>query len=180
MLILLLSYFWLMIPAYLANFTPVFFRKINFLNYPVDFKKTFHGQRIFGDNKTFRGFFFGVSFGVLVFYVQKVLYSHFDAIRAIALFDYSSSTLFVGFLLSFGALFFDSVKSFFKRQLRLSPGTSWPPFDQVDYAIGAVLFLSFSVSISFFDSLGIVIFSGILHFISTIFGYYAGLRKDKW
>jgi CDP-diglyceride synthetase len=47
----------------------------------------------------------------------------------------------------------DAVKSFFKRRLGITPGKSWFPFDQLDFVLGAILF----VSIIKFPGLGAVI-----------------------
>src|SRR3990172_8021618 len=64
-------FFWTFLaatPAFAANMSPVFAKKLNifkFLDYPVDFKKTFLGKRISGDHKTFRGIVIGTISGLL-------------------------------------------------------------------------------------------------------------------
>jgi CDP-2,3-bis-(O-geranylgeranyl)-sn-glycerol synthase len=35
----------------------------------------------------------------------------------------------------------DAVKSFFKRRVGIAPGASWPVFDQIDFLLGAYLFV---------------------------------------
>ena len=35
-----------------------------------------------------------------------------------------------------------SLKSFFKRRIDIPPGASWPVFDQLDFFVGAYVFLS--------------------------------------
>ncbi len=51
----------LIFPAYCANAAPVLAGG----GLPMDFDKNFmDGRRIFGKNKTFRGFFFGLAIGV--------------------------------------------------------------------------------------------------------------------
>ena len=41
----------------------------------MDFGKNFYdGKRIFGNNKTFRGFFFGLAIGILVGSIECVLF----------------------------------------------------------------------------------------------------------
>ena len=103
---MILEALYLMLPAYFANMAPVFFKKVNFLNYPVDFGKKIKGKRILGSHKTFRGFFFGIILAIIVAYVQSLISAE------VALVDYSNWAL-IGFLLGFGALLGDSVKSFF-------------------------------------------------------------------
>ena len=52
--------------------TSIFVKKINFLNYSVDFNKTWNGKRILGDHKTYRGFFFG-TLGAFLFFCPNFL-----------------------------------------------------------------------------------------------------------
>ena len=53
---------WIFLPAGAANAAPVWANKIRWLKdwqAPLDFGKTFRGKRLFGQNKTWRGLFFG-------------------------------------------------------------------------------------------------------------------------
>ncbi|MEK6921611.1 MAG: CDP-archaeol synthase, partial [Nanoarchaeota archaeon] len=62
----LLTCFYVIIPAAIANMMPVFVRSINFLNVSVDFdKKWFDNKPIFGNHKTYRGFFFGAILAII-------------------------------------------------------------------------------------------------------------------
>jgi CDP-2,3-bis-(O-geranylgeranyl)-sn-glycerol synthase len=141
---LILKSVWYIFPAYMANNSPVFAKKIfgKRFSQPVDFDKKFMGNPLFGRNKTYRGIISGTVIGVLIVYVQSYFYS-FDAIKNISLIDYTKvNLLLLGFLMGFGALFGDLVKSFIKRRLNISPGKSWIPFDQTDFLIGSLLFSS--------------------------------------
>src|SRR4030065_1587703 len=63
----------LIFPAYCANATPVLAGG----GLPLDFGKNFlDGKRIFGKNKTFRGFFFGLLIGGLVGLVEVGLFGY--------------------------------------------------------------------------------------------------------
>ncbi len=116
MIKLILQTLWLFLPALLANLTPPLVKKIDILNYPVDFGAKFRGQRVFGDHKTIRGLVFGVLVAMIVAYLQMMLYSY-PAFQWLSIIDYPYyNVLLLGFLLGFGALFGDMVKSFFKRQ----------------------------------------------------------------
>ena len=110
--IFVLKCVYFMLPAYFANMAPVFFRKIKFLDIPIDVNKKFLGKPIFGKNKTYRGLFFGILLGFLVFLLQKSLS---EQLNAISLIDYSSVPLILGILLSAGAIVGDLIKSFIKR-----------------------------------------------------------------
>ena len=59
-------------PAYCANATPVLAGG----GTRMDFGKNFYdGKRIFGNNKTFRGFFFGLAIGILVGLMECVVFN---------------------------------------------------------------------------------------------------------
>jgi len=137
-LLLRITYF--MLPSYVANSVPIFAKRLKFLNMPLDFNKKLFGQRIFGENKTIRGFFFGIPAGMLVSNVQLHLYQLLF-FRDLSLIDYSSINIHrFGFLISAGTLIGDLIKSFFKRRLKIKPGESWKPFDGIDFTLGVVLF----------------------------------------
>jgi CDP-2,3-bis-(O-geranylgeranyl)-sn-glycerol synthase len=58
-------------PAYCANAAPVLAGG----GLPMDFGKNFSdGKRVFGKNKTFRGFFFGWAIGILVGLVEGIVF----------------------------------------------------------------------------------------------------------
>ena len=98
----------------------------------MDFGKNFFdGKRILGSNKTFRGFFFGLSIGVLVGLVELILFEY--------------PPLFV-ILPPLGALMGDLFGAFLKRRLGIQPGDLLPIIDQIDFVIGA-LFFSIPLSI---------------------------------
>ena len=102
--------FLLAIPAFVANMAPVFAAKYSFLpdlDKPIDGGRTWRGNRLSGDHKTWRGFVVGVT---LAFVVGLIL-------TPITPFDFFASGLF-GFLGGFGALFGDAVESLFKRQIQ--------------------------------------------------------------
>ena len=137
------SVFYLMLPAYFANMAPVLVKDIHlfdFLAKPIDFGKKIKGKPILGSHKTFRGFIFGVIFALIIAYVQHILY-RYPFFSSISFINYSN-WIAVGFLLGFGALFGDSVKSFFKRRVGIKPGHRFIPWDELDYTIGSLLFIS--------------------------------------
>lgn len=166
--------FYFMLPAYFANMAPIFVQNhLKFLAKPLDFGKSFQGKRILGDNKTFRGLVFGLLLGMLVFFLQK-------HIGYYSLVDYNVSGYELGFLLSFGALFGDSVKSFFKRRAGIMPGKPWIPFDQIDFVIGSVVFASLVYVPSILELLWISIVSIAMHFLTNYLGYLLKMRPAKF
>jgi CDP-2,3-bis-(O-geranylgeranyl)-sn-glycerol synthase len=167
-----------MLPAYFANMGPVLVKKINFLNYPVDFNKKFKGKPILGNHKTWRGLFFGILFGIVVAYLQKLLYTN-PFFAGLSFMDYSN-WLAVGFLLGFGALFGDMVKSFFKRRVNVKPGKPFIPWDQLDYSIGALLFVSIVFSLTWQIIITVIVANFILHVAANHISYYLKLTDVKW
>lgn len=171
--------FYVFLPAGLSNVTPIFVAKIPFLkkySYPVDFYKTYRGKRILGDHKTIRGFVFGSLVGALTAYLLAYLY---PAFKQFLIIDYTNINIFwYGLLAGFGALFGDSLKSFFKRQFGIRSGEKWFPFDQLDYIFGGLLFISFIVKIPFSVVIAAFVMWFGLHLISTFVGYMLGLKDS--
>ena len=128
----LLKLFVFIAPIYAANTTPVIAAKtkfMEFLNKPVDFNIKFMGKPLFGAHKTIRGFLIGTFCGTFL----AVYINYFTGFWPM------QTALLYGFLVSFGSLVGDSIKSFFKRRVGIKPGKDWIPFDQLDYSIGALL-----------------------------------------
>lgn len=169
-----LKCFYFMLPAYFANMAPLIVRNwFKKIAVPIDF-----GRNIFGKNKTFRGFIFGILFAVIITYLQFLLYgsSFFGNLSFI---DYSNWFI-VGFLLGFGALFGDLIKSFVKRRLGIGPGGRFIPWDQLDFVFGALLFVSLLVSVTWKMVLFIAVISFAGHILVNHSAYYLGVRKEKW
>jgi CDP-2,3-bis-(O-geranylgeranyl)-sn-glycerol synthase len=171
---------WFFLPAGIANVTPIFVSHIPFLkqwNYPLDFGHKQNGKRIFGDHKTIRGLVSGVILGtfssLILFYLSyKLLATSYH----LPYWYYQTNPILLGFLLSFGALLGDAVKSFFKRQLNVKPGNTWIPFDQIDYIAGGLLLGSFVHVLTLLQyGLIFVLWIGV-HVLSTFIGYFLHLK----
>jgi CDP-2,3-bis-(O-geranylgeranyl)-sn-glycerol synthase len=151
-------------PAYCANAIPV----IAGGGRPMDFGKNFFdGRPVFGKNKTFRGFFFGLGVGTTAGVIESVIFNH---------------SPFLGLLTSLGALFGDLVGAFVKRRLGLAPGELLPVVDQVDFIVGAILF-SLPVSLSFLSwelVLAALIITPPIHLLTNFAAYKLGLKSNPW
>lgn len=175
LLTLILESFWFFLPAGFANMAPVFFKKINFLNYPMDFNKSFRGKPIFGQNKTFRGFFFGILTAILIVYLQPLVYPETQIL------NYSDVNLILlGLVLGAGALLGDLIKSFIKRQLDIQPGQPWMPFDQMDWILGASLLTLLYIRLDLSVILTSIILFTVLHPIVNYIGYAIGIKSNKF
>jgi len=149
-------------PAYCANAIPV----ITGGGIPIDFgRKFFDGKPIFGKNKTYKGFFFGLVVGTLVGYVESLFFGY--------------PALF-GFLLSLGALFGDLFGAFLKRRLGLAPGELLPVVDQIDFVVGAMLFaLPLSILTIELAATALIITPPI-HLLTNFAAYKLGLKSNPW
>ena len=108
-------------PAYCANGTPVLAGG----GTKMDLGKNFiDGKRIFGNNKTFRGFFFGWAIGMLVGSIEYVVFPGFPILFIV--------------LTPLGALLGDLTGAFLKRRIGIAPGGLLPIVDQIDFVIGAL------------------------------------------
>lgn len=178
----ILQVLWFFLPAGLGNLAPVIAAKIPVFkkySYPIDGFQKFLKKRIFGDHKTVRGLITGICAGIITAYLQLILYNQFQFFRSISLFDYNTINPFLfGFLSSFGALFGDALKSFFKRQLNIAAGKSWFPFDQIDYILGGILFTSFYVRLGLKTYLILFIVWFFLHPLSTFIGWLLRLKDE--
>ena len=155
----LLDTFLFLIPVYIANSAPLLVKgKI-----PIDCGKNFlDGKRILGDGKTFEGFVFGTLFGFLVGLIILK-----DPI--------------LSFILSFGALFGDSLESFIKRRIGIKRGDPFPVFDQLDFIFGAFIFLYFFYPnlfwLHFFNA---IILTVVLHPLANMIAYVLKIKEVPW
>jgi CDP-2,3-bis-(O-geranylgeranyl)-sn-glycerol synthase len=172
------AYFFL--PAYLANMAPVVVvgRFERFAG-PIDGGHTWRGVRIFGDHKTWRGVLAGVVVGMLTFAAQRAVYQ-LGLLHHLALIDYSAlDPLLPGFLLGLGTGVGDAVKSFFKRRVGIPPGASWLGFDQLDFMVGAYLFVAVLVVPPLAAVLAILPAILLGSVLTTAIAYVLGL-KGAW
>ena len=158
---------------------PVLLKKVDFLDYPMDFNLKVNKKRLFGDHKTWRGLFFGVLAGILITFLQ-VLLLRFDFFQQITLLNLSFSNFYIfGFLMGFGAIFGDAVESTLKRQINYKEGKSLIVFDQLDFVVGALIFLSFFYLPSLYILLVILLITPFLHLLVNVLAYLLKL-KDVW
>ncbi|MEM3401783.1 MAG: CDP-2,3-bis-(O-geranylgeranyl)-sn-glycerol synthase [Candidatus Hadarchaeales archaeon] len=152
---------WFILPAYVANATPVVLGG----GRPIDGGRKFiDGRPIFGPGKTIRGFIAGLIAGSLVGLVQ-------------AIFDRPGMAT-AGFLLSLGALVGDLLGSFIKRRLGLPRGAAAPGLDQLGFLLVAIAFASPIVLPALETFVALLIITPILHLGTNYCGYLLKL-KDR-
>lgn len=164
--------FWFFLPAGVANLSPVFANKIPVLNRwktPLDFGRQYKGIRILGPNKTWRGLVFGTFMAVVIGLLQyRVIASSAETTTYI---------IAASAALGFGALTGDAIESFFKRRQGISSGDRWFPFDQTDYIIGGLLFVSPFVDLTAEIVIMTLLLYVPLHLLTSYLSFLAGLKE---
>jgi len=149
-------------PAYCANAAPV----IAGGGRPLDLGKNFlDGKPIFGKNKTFLGFFFGLAIGVMVGLVESILFGYPPLFSVLS---------------PLGALLGDLAGAFLKRRLGIAPGGLLPVIDQIDFAIGAILF---SLPLTIIDwelAIAVIIITAPIHLLTNFLAYKLKLKNNPW
>ncbi|MCU0631554.1 MAG: CDP-2,3-bis-(O-geranylgeranyl)-sn-glycerol synthase [Methanolinea sp.] len=148
---------------------------------PIDNGRTLSdGRRLFGDGKTYRGFFMGVAGGILAGGVQIWLQGVFS------LAFLPVQTFLSVVLLAAGALLGDLAKSFFKRRLGKASGERWPIADQYDLVAGAFLMLAIfdlpwlMQAVTLPVLFWILVLTPILHKTANVIGYLTGVKDVPW
>ena len=154
---------YIIFPAYCANAVPVILGG----GTPMDFRKNFlDGKPILGSHKTFRGFFTGLAAGTMVGFIENIFFEQ---------------NLWLGFLLSLGALVGDLTVSFIKRRLDLPPGAPFPVADQLDFVMGALLFSLAAAPLPPLKIVTlIVIITPLIHVFTNFLAYRLGLKSTPW
>ncbi|MFQ6086596.1 MAG: CDP-2,3-bis-(O-geranylgeranyl)-sn-glycerol synthase [Candidatus Bathyarchaeia archaeon] len=165
--------FYYILPAYVANALPVIFGG----GYPLDAGKLFwDGKPVFGSNKTVRGFFAGLLAGTFSGFVLSSLHQ-LDGFPQNFLFQYN---ILLGFVLSLGALTGDLLHSFIKRRIDISPGSPLPVADQLDFALGALLFSLMVYPPPWRIAVIILIVTPPIHLSTNFLAYLIGVKKTPW
>jgi CDP-2,3-bis-(O-geranylgeranyl)-sn-glycerol synthase len=153
-----------MLPAYLSNVSALTFGG----GTPLDLGRSLKdGRRILGDGVTWRGTIIGPIVGTTIGTLQGIVAG--DIIFGATL----------GLSLGGGAIIGDACGSFIKRRIKIERGRPAPIMDQLDFVVGALLFASLVVNISFNMIILIIIVTVFLHLGANTIAYLLGM-KDVW
>ena len=173
---------WFLLPAALANASPIIAAKIPALkkyDAPMDGGRTYRGNRIFGSHKTWRGMITGIIVATIVLWIQQILAGQVGWIDELTGGVYAAfPVLLMGPAFAIGALGGDAIESFFKRGRGIKSGRAWVPFDQLDYIIGSVLLSLFFIILTPIQYVLIFVIWFVAHFAASYVGYLLGLKKD--
>lgn len=150
-------------PAYCANAVPVLAGG----GLALDFgRKLSDGRPILGKNKTFQGFFAGLTVGTAVGLAESLVFNFH---------------VMFGLLLSLGALSGDLAAAFLKRRLNIPPGGLLPVVDEVDFIIGAILFsIPLSMPLSWELVVTVLIITPPIHLLTNFVAYKLRLKSNPW
>jgi len=178
---------WLFLPAMLPNSAAVLFGRHG--KTKMDFGKTWRGKRIFGDGKSWAGFFGGALSGILLGLVLIGIASFWDSDNY---WGYGGFWGNVGILacLAFGAVFGDLLGAFIKRRIGLERGAKAPVLDQYDFVFGAFLITSIFYPYWVYNTyiagwhicalLFLLLIMFAIHRSVNIVAYKLGLKKEPW
>ena len=180
--------FWLFIPAMVPNSAAAVTGR--FGRTKMDFGKSWRGKRIFGDGKSWAGFFGGAMIGVIIGLLMISIAALFGDTDDYWGFGPFWKNVGVLFCLAFGSLLGDLCGAFIKRRLGMERGQKAPILDQYDFVAGAFL-LTFAVFPDFVINnyiegwhivalIFILLITFFLHRIVNIIGYMMGVKKEPW
>lgn len=178
-LVYLLSVIYFYLPGAIANIGANLSRFISpfkEMSTPIDRGFVWKGHRLIGEHKTWGGFLCGMVFGVAygslkIFVFDRYwfgdVFLHLDAYRG----------LLLVFLLSFGALSGDIVKSVIKRVSGIAPHSAWIPFDEIDHTVMAMLLVKVFFDVEWILVFWVVCIYFVLHLITNIIGFKLRIKR---
>lgn len=177
MLFELILGFWIIIPAYAANgFAPLARGRRR-----IDFgKKLKDGKDLLGPGKTWEGLGMALLAGTLFGALEVYLYPSLNPIAVEAGFSLQKISLVSVFFIALGAMLGDMAGSFLKRRLKIERGHPAPLLDQLDFVLGAFLFASFFVQLTFMSVLLFLFITPFVHYTASFIGYKLGVKNVPW
>jgi hypothetical protein len=174
-----------LLPTAIVHGLCIKYHWLKVLKKPMDFGNSIRGKRVFGDNKTWRGFVIHVLCCALGTIIQTQLQSTGIIPQWLPLLDYERHGLIAGVLMGTGMTLGELPNSFMKRRLAIPPGQKkrgilgglFFLFDQVDLMIGIWVFLYFLVKPSLLMILWSFLLMILLHVAVSTTGFLLGMRK---
>jgi len=170
---------WVMLPAYVPNNAAVLAGG----GTPIDGGRTWHGRRLLGDGKTWRGTLVGIFAGF-------VLAACLDILQPVATDVLSVPVPWFPFeamlALPAGAMLGDILASFVKRRTGRERGASFPLLDQLDFVVVALALTALTDPAWFADNftidvlLAILVLTPALHLLTNAIAYQLGLKDEPW
>ncbi|MBX8635767.1 MAG: CDP-2,3-bis-(O-geranylgeranyl)-sn-glycerol synthase [Thermoplasmata archaeon] len=176
---------WFFLPAMLPNTSAAIFGG----GKPIDGGRMYHGKRLLGEGKTWRGLFVGISSGIAMGYLESIISIPLGR-NLSSVYVPSLAILPVLIALSAGSMCGDLAGALWKRRRGMKRGEKAPILDQYDFTAGAFL-LAIAVAPSYtfrylIDGYAIYGFICVLlviyplHRLINYIGYRTGLKSVPW
>lgn len=178
-------------PVILAGICNMIFVKLpilDFLKTPMDAGRCFFdGKRIFGDNKTWKGFFGMIFLSTVFGHWLQQLGSANKTIAALSVVDFTRTNgALLGAVLGLGYVLAELPNSFFKRRFDIAPGerlSGWKGIfftflDQADSVIGCLAALCLYFAPPLLDGILFVFLFAGLHYVLNIALFFTKLKKQ--
>jgi CDP-2,3-bis-(O-geranylgeranyl)-sn-glycerol synthase len=170
---------WAMLPAYVPNNAAVLVGG----GWPIDAGRTWHGRRILGDGKTWRGTAGGTLVALALAGLLTVLAPVPTRMTGVEFPQFPPSAAFG---LAFGAILGDVLASFVKRRTGRERGASFPLVDQLDFVVVALALTALLAPGWFGDVFTlprlaiVVVVTPILHVGTNVGAYLLGLKEEPY
>jgi hypothetical protein len=184
----------LYVPLIMAGIANMYFVRtpvLQFLNRPIDYRLILRdGRRLFGDNKTWKGFAGMILLTSLFTLILWLFFRCFPALNSFVLFPLQeyrnpAQVSFYGTLWGFGYVLFELPNSFLKRRFKISPGGGANGFkgafflflDQFDSALGCGIAMLAFYRPSPMNFIIIVAAGAVVHYCVNIFLFIVKIKK---
>lgn len=170
---------WAMLPAYIPNNVAV----IAGGGKPIDGGYEWHGRRILGDGKTWRGTLVGAGAGLGL---AGVLNLFRDSMLTYVQFVLPEFSLEAGIGLALGAMVGDIIASFLKRRFDHERGAAVPLVDQLDFVFGAFVLTGILAPDWFGETftlpviVAVLVVTPLLHVVTNLLAYALSLKSEPW
>ena len=168
---------------------------LNSLNKPIDNNLVLKdGKRLFGDNKTIRGFITYIFSTVIIsimwgFLCEKITFLNNNNLLYQVYKNELVFNLSIGFLFGCAYAIFELPNSFLKRRFDVSDSNRkdlkklkrfvFRIFDLIDSAIGCVLVLAIYCKMTILQYILLVMLGGILHYVIVAILYMLKIKKQR-
>ncbi|MCX7922059.1 MAG: CDP-archaeol synthase [Clostridia bacterium] len=167
---------------------------MSFLKRPIDNSRNFFdGKRIFGENKTWKGFVGMIVFAIITTVIWGLICEKSQYLNAHNYLyrNYDNTLLYnlnIGFFLGLAYALFELPNSFLKRRIDITPGKSTSGaksiffifFDQADSIFGCVLVILFVYKMSIQFYIAYVLLGAITHIAINMLLYFLKLRRNMF
>ncbi|MFW6415317.1 MAG: CDP-archaeol synthase [Thermodesulfobacteriota bacterium] len=187
--------FYLILPIILGGISNMILMKLpvlESLKIPMDRGKVLgDGKRLFGDNKTWKGFVGMIIVTSIWMGIFGFLFEHFSWAREVSIlpygeFEFPLDEWFYGAFWGLGYVLFELPNSYIKRRLEIAPGEQargpWGFFfgflDQSDSVIGCLIFMLLFFVPTPLEALVIFLLGTGSHYFVNLLLYLVGLKSQ--